>query len=110
MVVEPDFADKRGSFFGSVTLSNKKDFALMLVQEGLAEVSVIGNKAPINIEEIEEAEQQAKADKIGIWGAGLKSSQAAKGTGSVKQNERVQVEMTDITDASRFFVKFVDNN
>lgn len=110
MVVEPDFADKRGSFFGSVTLSNKKDFALMLVQEGLAEVSVIGNKAPINIEEIEEAEQQAKADKIGIWGAGLKSSQAAKGTGSVKQNERVQVEMTDITDASRFFVKFVDSN
>lgn len=29
--VEPEFADKRGSFFGSVTLSNKKDFALMLV-------------------------------------------------------------------------------
>lgn len=57
VVVEPDFADKRGSFFGSVTLSNKKDFALMLVQEGLAEVSVIGNKAPINIEEIERAEQ-----------------------------------------------------
>jgi endonuclease YncB( thermonuclease family) len=36
VVVEPDFADKRGSFFGTVTLTNKKDFALMLVQEGLA--------------------------------------------------------------------------
>jgi endonuclease YncB( thermonuclease family) len=36
VVVEPDFADKRGSFFGTVTMSNKKDFGLLLVQEGLA--------------------------------------------------------------------------
>jgi endonuclease YncB( thermonuclease family) len=36
VVVEPDFADKRGSFFGTVTMTNKKDFGLMLIQEGLA--------------------------------------------------------------------------
>lgn len=28
----------------------------------------------------------------------------------VRQNERIPVEMTDITDASRFFVKFVHEN
>jgi len=55
VVVEPDFADKRGTFFGSITLSNKKDLALLLVQEGLAEVSILGNKAPLNIEELEDA-------------------------------------------------------
>ena len=112
VVVEPDFADKRGSFFGSVTLANKKDFALMLISEGLAEVSVIGNKAPMNIEELERAEEQAKEERLGIWGSGVKSSQAAKGGSSslVKQNERAKVEMTDISDASRFFLKFVDSN
>ena len=36
VIVEPEFADKRGSFFGSVTLNNKNDFALMLIEEGLA--------------------------------------------------------------------------
>jgi endonuclease YncB( thermonuclease family) len=36
VIVEPHFADKKGSFFGTVQLTNKKDFGLMLVQEGLA--------------------------------------------------------------------------
>jgi hypothetical protein len=36
-VIEPYFADKKGSFFGTVMLANtKKDFGLLLVQEGLA--------------------------------------------------------------------------
>jgi len=44
----------------------------MLVQEGLAQVSIIGNKAPANIDELEEAEHQAKADGLGIWGSSMK--------------------------------------
>lgn len=75
-MVEPDFADKRGTFFGTVTLSNKKDFGLMLVQEGLAEVSVIGNKAPQNIHELEDAQDQAKADGVGIWNKSIKIGSA----------------------------------
>jgi endonuclease YncB( thermonuclease family) len=50
VIVDLNFADKRGTFFGAVTLKNtKEDFGLMLIQNGLAEVSVIGNKAPDNI-------------------------------------------------------------
>ncbi len=50
VVVEPEFADKRGTFFGTITLTNKKDFGLMLVQEGLGQVSIIGHKVPMNID------------------------------------------------------------
>ena len=58
---------------------------------------------------LEDAEEQAKADGIGIWSKSVKilSSSSPK---KVKQNERIQVEMTDITDASRFFVRVVGDN
>lgn len=110
VVVEPDFADKRGSFFGTVTLSNKKDFGLMLIQEGLAQVSVFGNKAPTNIDELESAEEQARIDGIGIWDKQLKTIGSVQGSKLVKLNERIQVEMTDITDASRFFLRILSEN
>ena len=109
VVVEPDFADKRGSFFGTVTLTNKKDFALMLVQEGLAQVSIIGNKAPHNIEELEDAEHNAKEEGLGIWNKQQKIIQEG-GSKKVKQNERIPVMMTDITDASRFYVRLQNDN
>ena len=60
VIVDLEFADKRGSFFGTVALKNtKEDFALMLVQNGLAELSIIGNKAPANYDALERAELQA---------------------------------------------------
>ena len=68
VIVDLDFADKRGTFFGTVALKNtKEDFALMLVQNGLAEISVVGNKAPDNISQLELAEDQAKSEGLGIW-------------------------------------------
>jgi staphylococcal nuclease domain-containing protein 1 len=111
-VVEPDFADKRGSFFGTVTLSNKKDFGLLLIQEGLAQVSIIGNKAPYNIDELERAEEQARLDGLGIWDKKVKvMGGGAQAQGKqVRLNERLAVEMTDITDASRFFLRFLADN
>lgn len=61
VIVDLEFADKRGTFFGTVALKNtKEDFGLMLVKDGLAEVSVIGNKAPENIEQLEEAQEEAQ--------------------------------------------------
>lgn len=39
----------------------------MLVKEGLAEVSVVGNKAPENIENLEEAQEEAQHKELGIW-------------------------------------------
>jgi hypothetical protein len=49
VVITVDSADKRGTFFGSLTLKNKLDYSLMLIETGLAEVSIMGNKAPLNI-------------------------------------------------------------
>jgi endonuclease YncB( thermonuclease family) len=67
VVVDLDFADKRGTFFGQLALKNKSDYGLMLVQEGLAQVSVFGSKAPANIDDLEDAEHAAKEEGRGIW-------------------------------------------
>lgn len=47
--------------------NTKEDFGLMLVKNGLAEVSVFGNKAPENISQLEDAEEEARNEEIGIW-------------------------------------------
>ena len=62
------FADKRGNFFGTVTMANKTDFALKLLDEGLAKVYLQGNsRAPSNMPALEAAEEKAKSKEIGIW-------------------------------------------
>ena len=38
VTVELFFADKKGNFFGTVTMANKTDFAMKLLDEGLAKV------------------------------------------------------------------------
>jgi endonuclease YncB( thermonuclease family) len=71
VIVDLDFADKRGTFFGQLSLTNKSDFGLLLVQEGLAQVNIIGNKAPANIDDLEDAEHAAKEEERGIWSRDL---------------------------------------
>ena len=71
MSVELEFADKRGTFFGTLTF-NKQDFGILLVQEGLAQVNIVGNKAPHNLYQLEDAEDQAKEEGRGIWDKNLK--------------------------------------
>jgi len=57
VTVEIDFADKRGTFFGSVLLSgNKQDFSEKLLAEGLAHINIIGGKAPKNLATLEQTE------------------------------------------------------
>ena len=61
VIVDLEFADKKGSFFGTVMLKNtKEDFGLKLVQNGLAEISIFGKKAPENIAQLEDAEEEAR--------------------------------------------------
>jgi endonuclease YncB( thermonuclease family) len=75
VTVEPDFVDKRGSFFGTVTLSNKKDFGLILVEEGLGEVNIVAGKVPMNIDQLEDAQAKAQEEGLGIWGMQSKLAQ-----------------------------------
>ena len=68
VTVELFFADKRGNFFGTITMANKTDFATKLLDEGLAKVYLQGNsRAPNNMHALEEAEEKAKSKEIGIW-------------------------------------------
>lgn len=103
VVVDLEFADKRGSFFGTVMLKNtKEDFGLLLIRNGLAEISIIGNKAPENLAHLEEAEEVARQDERGIWQKGVRVAGSER---EVVYNERVSVLMTDITDASKFYIR-----
>jgi endonuclease YncB( thermonuclease family) len=87
VIVEPDFVDKRGTFFGTITLNNKNDLGLMLIEEGLAQVSVIGNRGPPNLIHLEDAERKAKADGIGIWAKNVKLNIEGSSK-KITQNER----------------------
>jgi endonuclease YncB( thermonuclease family) len=110
VTVELDFADKRGTFFGTLWHNQgKQDFAEELLLEGLAEVNIIGTKTPANIDKLEDAEDSAKQNQVGIWGKGMKLASHSSPS-KVKKFERIQVEMTDITDATRFFIKIVGEN
>jgi endonuclease YncB( thermonuclease family) len=107
VVVDLEFADKRGTFFGTVALKNtKEDFGLMLVEQGLGEISIVGNKAPENIEQLEIAQEKAQDEETGIWQKGMQLGAAAVSGSSVKTGDRVSVLMTDISDASRFYIRF----
>ena len=44
--VELAFADKRGTFFGNVTMPNRNDFAVKLCEEGLAQTYLQNNSKP----------------------------------------------------------------
>jgi staphylococcal nuclease domain-containing protein 1 len=109
VTVELYFADKRGSFFGTISVQNKGDFAVKLLDEGLAQVHLQGNaKAPANMMKYEEAEENAKSKEIGIWGGQLKlmSNQSQNGS-NYECGQRIKVEMTDMLDATSFHVRDV---
>lgn len=106
VIIEPEFTDKKGNFFGTLWYGEKKDFAVELVGEGLAQVSVMGQKIPPNIDLLENAEIKAKLDGIGIWSKNLKLA-ATGSPKKVKQMERIQVEMTDIKDATSFHMRLL---
>ena len=72
MTIEIFFADKRGNFFGTLTLSNKSDFATKLLEEGLAMIHLQGKQAVPSLDKMQAAEQAAQAKEIGIWGKSLK--------------------------------------
>jgi staphylococcal nuclease domain-containing protein 1 len=66
-------------------------------------VSIIGKHAPENYAYLEDAQAKAQEEAIGIWQKGLRVG--AVDAKEVKTNERIQVMMTDIAEANRFYIR-----
>ncbi len=66
------FTDKRGSFFGTLTYGQSRDFAYTLIESGFGMISVVGGKRPSNFDDLEQAQAEAKKAEIGIWQPKLK--------------------------------------
>jgi hypothetical protein len=109
-------ADKRGSFFGTVMMSNKQDFSLKLLEEGHAKIHVMGNerRLPSNMAELESTEAQAKAKELGIWSKSLRLVSESATTATVTKKyaflERITVEVTNAVDGRNFHVRVLDKN
>ena len=59
VTIELFFADKRGNFFGTLTMANKSDFATKLLEEGLAMVHVQGKSIIPGLDKLQAAEKAA---------------------------------------------------
>jgi len=115
VTVELLFADKRGTFFGNLKMPNKNDFAVKLCEEGLAQTFMQGDreKPPVLFAQMQEAQANAKAKGIGIWGSQLNLMASAQGSGAAQRFEylqRIKVEMTDMKDATSFHLRRVDSS
>jgi hypothetical protein len=100
-------------------MPNKNDFAVKLLEEGLATTFVPGNaRKPGNFNAYTQAQANAKSKEIGIWGSSLKGLSNATGgskdsslVGDGKKfqvNQRVKVEMTELVDATSFYLRRMD--
>lgn len=58
--------DRGGNFIGSLTTAEGQSVALMLVQQGLAQVYSSAQNAP-NYKQLLEAEEKCRNQHIGIW-------------------------------------------
>lgn len=99
------FMDKRGNFFGYLTFGDKKNFALKLLEAGLAQVSYQGKNVPRQLELLNQTEEAAKEQEIGIWGKSLKIMSGNAAELKFEQDERVQMEMCDLTDGKNFHLR-----
>lgn len=80
VTVELYSMDKRGTFFGTILMPNKTDFAVKLLEEGLAQIYQPGNaKKPTFFDQYKAAEDRAKSKEIGIWGSSLKLMSTGQG-------------------------------
>jgi staphylococcal nuclease domain-containing protein 1 len=111
VTVELEFADKKGGWFGQLFIGGK-DFALDLLYEGYAQVQVWGNKVVNDLERYEDMEEEAKAEKVGIWGKGMTmiTDAGSKNHQNSQAGEKIKVELTDLVDATRFHCRKIEGS
>ena len=111
-------ADRVGNYFGHLYI-NKKNFATELVKQGLAVVlEQSANPNPF-VNEMRQAEEEAKKNKLGIWkeeglGAMLKRGgdslvTTVSTTKFKEENKDVKVRVTEQIDFHNFYVNIMPN-
>jgi len=90
-------------------LVNKKNFAGNLLEAGFAYVDTFGKLPARYSNELKQTEEKAKEKKTGIWGANISVGKEGKNTNLKKINETKNVTISEISDASEFYLQSGDN-
>ena len=105
--VEVEACDNKGNILGSIIL-NKKNYALSLLENGLAYVPSQSVKSGSKYQaQYEAAEKEAKKASVGIWKTGIKLNNEGEAYGAKPKelNEKTTLTCSEITDAKQFFFK-----
>lgn len=108
--LEIDTIDNRGTILGSI-IHAKKNFALNLLENGLAYVNPIG-KGSAHHAAYEAAEKEAKQNQVGIWKTGLIFNEATGSFGVKPQklDEKGTFVCTEISTAESFYLQDTKSN
>mmetsp|Transcript_445 Transcript_445/g.535 ORF Transcript_445/g.535 Transcript_445/m.535 type:complete len:841 (+) Transcript_445:1188-3710(+) len=104
--VEISSADPKGVFYGTIYYS-KKNYALKLLEQGLAYVYLVGKRSTRHKLEYEAAETAAKDQEIGVFNPRLRSLAAGLST-EVPQGNLPTI-ITEIIDSTFFYVQFLSD-
>ena len=104
--VEIETCDNKGTILGNIILA-KKNYALNLLESGLAYVSGSGKTASRYQGPYESAEKEAKKSQLGIWKTGIKIGEGEViGTSKPKElNEKANLNCTEISTAQEFYLQ-----
>ena len=105
-------ADKMGNYFGNFYF-NKKNFAITLLEKGLAVVDEQNKSTHVNLNEFFEAEKKAKDNKIGLWENETLANMIKFGDsyfGKYEEiNKDIKLRVTEQDDMHNFYVNFLPN-
>jgi staphylococcal nuclease domain-containing protein 1 len=114
--VQIDGLDSRDNFIGSLFFQ-RTNFALHLVEKGLASVNEYSANKTDHKKALMKAEADAKEAKLGMWENWVKpatpvpsddeNDETEAKEASVPKDEKINVKVTEITDSSNFFVQVV---
>jgi len=109
--LEVESHDKGGTFIGTLFL-NKKNFAVTLLEEGLASLHTPSATRSPFFNELNEAEALAKQQKKQIWTNYDEAAEAAKRKQELEEqenqknkNDHLRITVTEVVDASSFYVQ-----
>ena len=104
--IEPINCTPKGVIQANIFV-NKINFGLSLIEIGLGFID--SKTANRYASEFKTAEEKAKAQKIGIWNANIQLNRGEKSAGFKVINETKNVIVSEIHDATEFYVQYSDS-